>query len=128
MRILPFLALACLFALTSCSDSPEKIADDQISYLKELTEILDGIAEGEISSSDGAKKIQKWGKKGNKIQERIKALKEKYSDEELQDIDDKYKTEMRDAFKKLMATIVKLQKSGRMTQEIKDAMENVKLN
>lgn len=94
--------------------------------MEELTEIIDDIAEGKLSSADGAKKIKKWGKKGAEIQERIKKLRQEESTESFTDAGKKHEDRSRQAMKDYFAAIQKLQKSGRMTKEIQDAMLNAK--
>lgn len=127
MKHLAIAVLFSLFFFTSCSDTPEKLVEDQVSYMEELTEIIDDVAEGKLSSSEGAEKIKKWGKKGNKIQERIKELrKEENATEEFTKAGEKHKERSKKAMKAYFAAIKKLQKSGRMTKELQEAMLNVK--
>ncbi len=59
--------IASLFIFTSCGDSHEKLMDDQLSYIEEMTDIIDDVAEGKLSSSQGAEEIKEWGKKGAKL-------------------------------------------------------------
>jgi len=127
MKYFPLITFLPLFFFTSCSDSPEKLVEDQISYMEELTEIIDDIAEGELSSADGAKKIKKWGEKGDELQERIKKLRKgEHSTEDLMAAAEKHKDRNKKAMKTYFAALQKLQESGRMTKEVQDAMLNVK--
>lgn len=61
------LTMLLALLLVSCSDSPDKLANDQIAYMEEMTELVHDIADGKISSSEAAKEIKEWGEKGEKI-------------------------------------------------------------
>ncbi len=118
--------IASLFIFTSCGDSHEKLMDDQLSYIEEMTDIIDDVAEGKLSSSQGAEEIKEWGKKGAKLMERKKALNEEMSEEDLKALTKKYEKRSQETMKAYMKAIQKLHKSGRMTKELQEAMFNVK--
>ena len=118
--------LSALFLFTSCGDSHEKLADDQLSYIEDLTEIMEDVADGKLSSSEAAEEIKDWGKKGDKLIERKKALNDAATEEELKVLAKKYEKRSMDAMKDYMAALQKLQKSGRMTKEVQEAIMNVK--
>lgn len=121
------LLLAALFTV-SCSDNHDKLMKDQIDYLGEMTEVLNKVADGDLSSSEGAEKIKALGKKGDEFMERKKVLNEDLSPEEGEKLMKKYQDESMAAFKEYMAAVQKLAKSGRMTQELTEAIENMKNN
>jgi methionine-rich copper-binding protein CopC len=68
------LLFATLILFTSCGDSHDKLAKDQVADMKEMTEILNDVADGKLSSAEATVKIQKRGRKGESIQTRKKAL------------------------------------------------------
>lgn len=119
-----------LFTFTSCSDSLESLAEDKIDYLEEMTEIINKTADGDLSSSEAAQQIREWGKKGQDLQERTKALMKDMSEEALKKeseaIAKEYGERQMQAFNNLMKAFQRLEQSGRATKEIKEAMENVK--
>ncbi|MFK7909086.1 MAG: hypothetical protein AB8F34_00635 [Akkermansiaceae bacterium] len=127
MKYITLTSILSLILFASCSDSPKKLADDQISYMEEMTELINDIADGKVSSAEGAEQIKEWGKKGDKIQERIKALREGgTSEEEFTKASKEFEKRSGKAVKAYFDAISKLQKSGRATKELQDAMMNVK--
>ena len=51
--------------------------------MEEMTETVNKIADGDLSSSEAAEEIRKWGKKGQDLQDRTEALMKEMSKEEL---------------------------------------------
>jgi tryptophanyl-tRNA synthetase len=95
--------------------------------MEDMTELINDIADGKMSSSEGAKEIKKWGEKGEEIQDRIKKLRDSgTTDEDFTKAGKKNEDRSRKAVKAYFEAITKLQKSGRMTKELQDAMMNVK--
>lgn len=116
----------CILLLSSCGDSHDKLMDDQVSWIQEMTDTLNGVAEGKISSSEASQKIKTLGKQGEKFVERKKALNKTVSPEQLMEVAKKHSKETGQAYKGYMEAVSKLSASGRMTQELADAIENMK--
>ena len=121
------LLLLSFIALTSCSDSLEKLTEDQIEYMEEITEIINKTADGDLSSSEAAEEIRDWGEKGSELKDRAIALREEMSEEELEieakKLAEDYGERQMKAFTNYMQAVKRLEKSGRMTQEITDAIQ-----
>jgi len=93
---------------------------DQISYTKEYTRIINDIADGKVSSKEGASLIEKWHKKGDEIKERKQKFFEERPEEELTKVAEKYGPEINDTTKEMFKAMDKLSKSGRLTKELSD--------
>ncbi|MGB1260907.1 MAG: hypothetical protein ACPG6P_12745, partial [Akkermansiaceae bacterium] len=77
--------------------------------------------------ADAAEQIKEWGEKGEKLQERMKALrKEDGAEEAFKDAGKKHEERSKKAMKDFFSAMQKLQKSGRMTKELQEAIRNVK--
>lgn len=122
-KIIAVLFLS-LFA-TSCGDSHDKLMNDQISWIEDITDILNDVADGTISSSDAATKLEKLNEVADKIAERKVKLNVDMSPEELQKQAEKYKDELSNSFKEYIAALSKLRNSGRLTQELTNALQNM---
>lgn len=118
------LALSAL-VLTSCGDSHDKLMKDQISWMNETTAILEKVAAGSMSSADAAGKIKKLGEDAEEFMRRKETLNKGMPPEKLQELATKYREETGQAFKEYMIAIEKASRSGRMTQEIGEAIENM---
>lgn len=128
MKFLSML-LALVFALivSSCggSDSADKLMKDQFEYLEEMASVLDDVSEGG-SATDAAKKIKALGKKGDEFVERKKKLFDGADPEEILKLTKKYEAKSVAAARELMKSIQKLEKSGRATAELQNAIMNMK--
>ena len=61
------LLLGFGFGLLGCADSHDKLMKDQMAYIEELTVLMKKVAEGSISSAEGAERINKWGDRGGGV-------------------------------------------------------------
>lgn len=114
------------FFLTSCGDSNEKLAEDQLEYIDEMTEILNKVSDGSLSSAEAAKKIKAHGKKGDDLMERKEKLKKDLTPADEKALMKKYEDKSMKSFQNFMKAVTKLSESGRMTKELSDAIENMK--
>lgn len=114
-----------ILSLSSCSDSHDKIMDDQLSWMEDVTKILNQAADGEVSSSDAANKIRVLGKQGDEFMERKKVLNESVSQDQIDEITKKYSKRSIQAFQNYIQAIERLTNSGRMTNEISEAISNI---
>lgn len=118
--------LVCALVLSSCGDSHDKLAKDQITWMEDMTEIFNGVADGDLSSSQAADKIRSLGKEGEEFMARQEKLNQGTSKEELEKIRQKHSKEFQVAFKNYMKAVQKLTQSGRMTKELSDVVQNMK--
>lgn len=124
IRLLPlvvrrFLPLLLVFSLGGCTDSPEKVIDDQIAVIEELTEIIDRVADGSLAQADAVKRMSEVEKRLAKVRERAAGLGPEMSlVKPAQQRDEK----LRQALRGMVGAMAKLQKSGRATPEITAAV------
>lgn len=119
------IALAALF-LVSCGDSHDKLMRDQLAWTNEVSEVLNQVADGSLSSADAAEKIRELGTKGEDFMERKEALYQDASKEKIQATAEKYRDEMTEAVQGMMKAMQNVVTSGRMTRELQDALANMK--
>lgn len=120
------LILASAFLLVSCGDNHDKLMKDQLAWTNEVSEVLNQVADGSLSSSDAVEKIKKLGKEGEEFVKRKEALNKDVDKEEVQAVAEKYRDEMTEAVQGMMKAMMKVVSSGRMTEELQDAMTNMK--
>ena len=98
--------------MTSCGDSPESVMDDTIDCIKEVTEIVEGVNDGD-NASDAVDDINDLKEDMKEIAERVKELKKDPSHkEEVQKLLEEKKDEVVKAVGDLMGELVKLSTSG----------------
>ncbi len=114
------------FLFTSCGDSNEKLIKDQIEYIDDMTEILNKVSDGSLSSSEAAEKIKAHGKKGDEIMKRKEKLLKEMTPELEAELKKKYEEKTKQSVEKFMEAVIKLGQSGRATKELSDAIENMK--
>lgn len=127
MKKIKALIAVCVCSLffSSCGDSHDKLMSDQISWMGKITTILNKVADGDLSSSDATAQLNELNEEADKFAERrVKLDADMTADDLLKQVD-KYKGELTGTFKEFMAAADKLSKSGRMTQELSDAIENM---
>jgi hypothetical protein len=122
-RLLPALLAACLLA--ACGDSQEKLMEDQLDYLDEITAIVEEVADGSLSSSEAAAEIREWAEKGEALQRRKAALRKELTADELQALTRQYSQRSMEAVRDMMAAMGRLEQSGRMTAELGEALSSV---
>jgi len=122
--------LVLIFAvlLVSCGDSRDKLVKDQLAWTNEVSEVLNKVADGKLSSSEAAEKIRKLGKQGDEFMKRKEVLYKDIKPEEVRELTEKYKDELSESVKGLMNAMQNVVKSGRMTEELQEAMVNMKGN
>lgn len=120
--LIPFAALL----LASCGDSHDKLMKDQLAWTNEVSEVLNQVADGSLSSADAAEKIRELGTKGEDFMERKEALYQDASKEKIQATAEKYREEMTGAVQGMMEAMKNVVTSGRMTRELQDALANMK--
>ena len=99
--------------------------EDQLDYIEEMASVLDDVSEGG-NASDAAEKIKALGKEGDEFMERKKELFADADPEALDKLTKKYAKRSQESARMLMLSIQKLEKSGRATPELKDAILNMK--
>ena len=114
--------------IISCGDSHDKLMNDQVSWIENMTDILTKVADGKISSSEAVTKLEKLNEVADKIAERKVKLNAEMSAKKLQSQGEKYKEKLSSAFKEYMTAVSNLRSSGRMTQELANALQNMKPN
>lgn len=118
--------LAALFFLPSCGDNHDKLMKDQIAWMEDMTAVFNSVADGSLSSSEAAERIKELGKDGEDFMNRKAVLNKDLSPEDTQKLMDKYSSELSTALKNYMTAMQNVVKSGRMTKELSEAVENMK--
>lgn len=98
---------------------------DQISWMEEITTILNKVADGGLSSSDAVAQLKELNVEADKFAVRKVKLDADMTADDLMKQLDKYKGDFAGTFKEFMLAADKLSKSGRMTQELSDAIQNM---
>jgi len=119
------ISATALFSLSSCGDSRDKLMQDQVDMLNDMAEVVEEVADGSLSSSEAAEKFADFKKEGADIMERKKVLMKDISDEEGKELREKYSKDSGKAMMRYMEAVEKLGKSGRMTKELQEAVENL---
>lgn len=119
------ISAIALFSLSSCGDSRDKLMQDQVDMLNDMAEVVEDVAEGNMSSAEAAEKFAEFKKDGADIMERKKALMKDITAEEGNELREKYSKESGKAMMRYVEAVKKLGKSGRMTKELQDAVENL---
>lgn len=119
------LLLCVSLSVTSCGDSHDKLMRDQIAYMDEMSTILEKVADGSMSSADATRKLEKWNEKGAAIKVRKTTLNAKATPEQLEALGKKYQEEAMKSAGRMMASMQKLQTSGRLTPELARAASNL---
>lgn len=112
--------------MSSCGDSHDKLMNDQVSWMEEMTETLNGVADGTLSSSEAAERLEALGREGEEFVARKQKLNEGASPEEMIEVAKKHSEEVGKAFQDYMEAMTKLSASGRMTRELSEAIANMK--
>lgn len=121
-----FISLAVALCFSSCSDSRDSLMQDQVGYINGMAEVLEEVADGSMSSADAADKFADYKKEGDDIMKRKEELMKDLSVEEGKALMEKYSKEITETFKRYMNAVQSLEKSGRATQELLDAVSNLK--
>lgn len=115
--------LATFLLLSSCGDNPDKLMKEQISWMKDVTKVLNKVADGNLSPAQAAEKIDQLGRAADKIKKRQAVLFEDLSPEESYAIMHEYTGETSEAMQKFMEAMQKVVSSGRMTKKLSEAIE-----
>jgi hypothetical protein len=120
---LRWFAIALLgLSLTGCADSPEKVMDDQISAMEDLTGIVEKVADGSLASSEAAKEIAEVRKRTENLRARAEKLGDKLTTAKP---DKNQQEKMKSAMREMFGAMAKLQTSGRATKELRDALDKI---
>lgn len=119
------MSVAAIFSLSSCGDSGDKLMEDQLDYLNEMSEIIEEVADGSMSSADASEKFAGMKEAGDEFMERKKVLFKDISPEEVKAITEKYSKRSGESMMRYMKALEALRKSGRMTEELRKAVENI---
>lgn len=117
------LALSLLL-LTGCGDSPDKVVTDMISTMKDMNTTL-----AEVKDVDTAKsavpKLEKIAQDMKSIQERMDGM-EKPDEATIKELEAKYKTQMDEVGKELVANMFRIMSLGpEVEAELDKAFENM---
>ena len=101
--------------MTSCSDSPESVAEDMLDVMKEVTESVKGANDGD-DASDAIEDINNLKDELEELGERAEAIGKDWSDEEKKEndkmLEEKFGKEVEKALGDLMGELAKLPTSG----------------
>ncbi len=121
-----FLALfLSSLLLASCTDTHEAVMRDQIEWLDEATSVLNNVAEGTTSSSEAAAKMKALGRQCEDFYERKEALSADATPEELLATTQQYAEHVAESFQKYLQAVEKVKESGKMSEELTSALENM---
>lgn len=119
------LALTMPFALVSCGDSHEKVTKDVISLMNKLGDTL-GTVTDKASAEAAKDKLKALGDEMKALKSRMDKVGKPSGDAEKK-LEEKYKSEMEAAMKKMMSATMKIATAGPEAQAaLKDVMENFK--
>lgn len=125
-RLLKLATLCSTLTLASCGDSQEKLVDDQIDWMEEITAVFNGVADGSLSSEDAAEQIRDLGKEGEEFMKRKAELFKDATPEDLKDLISGNAAEAAKASQEMFQAMQKAVDSGRLTEEISEAMQRIK--
>lgn len=108
-------------------DSPKKVMEDQITYLEAMTTVLEKVADGD-DASQAADKMGELGRAGDTLYARRDKLFKKLSSADLQELVKEHQNGLTNATMKMTLAIKKLQESGNATDELINAVMNMKNN
>lgn len=113
------------FILDPLSDSYTKLLDDRISWMDDLTEVVDGVASGWIPVSQGVRDLQKLREKNDKLMARYADLVVEKPDDNPAEAYTKHKEEIQKVNTKLTDASTRLRRSGHITPEFAQALSRV---
>ena len=118
------LALALVVTVSGCGDQYESAVEKQLGYMDELNSALGDIKD-EASLTDAKTEVEAIVKKMKALADEMEKL-PKPSKEKEEALEKKYKERMTETGKKIMTTMMKLQKSGiKGVEEIGKAMSGM---
>ncbi len=117
------LSLASL-VLFSCGDSFEKLANDQISLQDDITETLNGVANGELTSSEASAQLEKLVKKGEDISERKLVLVKNLTEKDIEEIAQTNREKIAESNREYSKAFAEVTGSGKMTPELLRSLNN----
>jgi hypothetical protein len=101
-------ALALVFLVSGCGDSPDSVMKDQIKVTNELLDVLEGIKTKE-DAEKAKPKLEELGKKMKDIQERSKKLKmDDMPKEKKEALQKKYKDDIEKLGSRFFSVLAKL--------------------
>src|SRR5262249_45380801 len=106
--VVSFSALALVFLVSGCGDSPDAVIKDQLKTTNELLDVLEGIKTKE-DAEKAKPKIEELAKKMKDIEERAKKLKmDELPKEKKEELQKKYKDEGEKLLGRLFSVMGKL--------------------
>ena len=116
-------ALALVFLVSGCGDSPDSVMKDQIKASNEVLDVLEGIKTKEDAEKAKAK-LEDLDKKFKDVIEREKKI--KVSKDQEKKLQEKYKDDLERVEKRMMAAALKLAGNPDSVQILKPALEKIK--
>ena len=99
------LALALVFTVSGCGDSPESITKDMIKAMNEMADVLESIKDKD-SAEKAKPKLEALSKKMKDLKERADKL--KVDDKKKKELEEKYKDEVAKAGMRLFGALAKV--------------------
>jgi hypothetical protein len=121
-RALATMSVLMLLLCSGCGgDTPQKVADDSIDVMKEMTSILEGVKD-EASAAKAHDKLQALGDKFKALRARQDKL--QMSPEEKQKLEAEYRPKMEPVMQKLMSESMRVAMDPKLAPAIK-GLDNV---
>ena len=122
-RLIAIGMLALLVSCPGCGDTRENLASENLSVMKELNAVLDGIKD-EASASSAKSKLKSLMERMTDITQRESKLKEP-TEAEFNTIQSKYGKEMEDVNRKFQANILRIQFDPKLNSVFMDLNETM---
>jgi hypothetical protein len=114
------LAVALVFFVSGCGDSPDSVMKDTIKYMNETADIFDGIKSKE-DAEKAKPKLEAVNKKMKDLEERGKKLKmNELSEEKKKALGEKYGPDLLKASLRMMTAMGKVRKDPEVAAALKD--------
>jgi len=112
-----------LIGLSSCSDSHTSLTEDLLDHFDDVTGVLEDLAEGG-TVDDAISGLENLSDEGKDLQARMTELGD--PDEETESrLEEKFEERMEEGQKKIADLMMKIQKDGKATPELMEAMAGV---
>ena len=116
-RTLAFVSVLMLLVCSGCGgDTPQKVADDSIDVMKEMTSILEGVKD-EASAAKAHDKLQALGGKFKALKARQDKLQMSADDRKKLEIE--YRPKMEPVMQKLMSESMRIAMDPKLAPAIK---------
>ena len=118
---------AVCIAVTGCGDSHDKVMTDQIEWMDDIAVVVEQVAEGELSSAEGAERVRELGQEAHTFMERKKALDNDLTPHKAKRLVEKYSRPTTEAYGGVMHAMQKSMKNGTMERDLQDAIMELNL-